>query len=74
MDLKCETDRRTRESSISQQRVETLTSRVAAAEHNSIGGLQAAKINASKQKKLAHKVEKKIDLARVALEDMSKIF
>ena len=51
-----------------------LTSRLAAVKQNFHVDPQAAKSKASKNKKLAHKAEKKLDLARVALEDMSETY
>ena len=48
---------------------------MAAAEQNLGGGdLQAATSKASKYKKIFHRVDKKLDKARLALEDMSKTY
>ena len=67
-------DRRFRESFIAKQQLEALTSRLAAAEPNSGGDLQAATSKALRYKKIFHRVDKKLDKARLALEDMSKTY
>ena len=51
-----------------------MTSRLAAAEQNLGGDLQAATAKASKYKKRFRKADKKLDTARLALEDMSKTY
>ena len=67
-------DRRIRESFVAQQQVEALTSRLAAAEQNPGGDLQASTYKASKYKKRFRKADKKLDTARIALENMSKTY
>ena len=67
-------DRRNRESFVSQQQVEALTSRLAAGEQNPGGDLQASTYKASKYKKRFRKAGKKLDTARIALENMSKTY
>ena len=59
--------RRIRESFIAQQQVETLTSRLAAAEQNQGGDLQAATDKSFKYKKRFCKYYKKLDTARIEL-------
>uniref|UniRef100_A0AAV1UUD9 Uncharacterized protein n=1 Tax=Peronospora matthiolae TaxID=2874970 RepID=A0AAV1UUD9_9STRA len=65
-------DLRTRESSAAQQQVEAMTSRLAVTKQNLAGDLQAATTKASKYKKPFHRVDKKLDTTRLALENMSK--
>ena len=54
--------------------MESLTSRLAAAEQNPGGDLQAATDKTSKYKKRFRKVDKKLGTARIALENMSKTY
>ena len=67
--LKQVEDWRIRVSFIAQQEVDALTSLLAAAEQNLSGDLQAA---TAKYKKSFNRVDKKLDTARLALEDMLK--
>ena len=67
-------DWRIRVSFIAQQEVDALTWLLAAAEQNLSGDLQAATAKASKYKKSFNRVDKKLDTARLALEDMSKTY
>ena len=54
--------------------MEALLSRLASAEQNSGGDLQAAIAKASKYKKLSNRVDRKLDAARLELEDMSNTY
>ena len=51
-----------------------MTSHLDAVEQNLGGGLEAATAKASKYKKLFHKVGKKLEMTRVAVEDFLKIY
>lgn len=72
--LQREKDRRIHESAFAKDQLKVLGSRLAAAEKSSDDDLRAATTRASKYKKLAYKTEKKLGMARAALEDLQKSF